>query len=142
MTHVRAPWSIASNATTLVRAERLRDPVPGEADVLWRIERHDTADGLRVSQRRPQLPADSRVQGCRVEPQAQAVGRGEQRKDEMPRRIDLGLELDTIVHSPGPCDLVASGRNRNHAQNATEAMPNTTSSATSVKNDVRVVSAR
>ena len=57
-------------------------------------------------------------------------------------RVDLGLQLDSIVHRAGPSACGFCGRNLNQAQNATEARPKAINNATRVKNDVRVVSAR
>lgn len=123
-------------------AERLVEPVPGEADVLWRINGKHTADGLRISQSNAQLAADPGVKLGRVEPLAQTVGRREEREDERARRVDLGLQLDSIVHSAGPSACGRCGRNLNQAQKATDARPKMINNAIRVKNEVRVESAR
>ena len=125
------------------RRERLRGPLPGEADVLRRIEGEDLADGLRIPHLDAQLATDTRLELGPVQPAAQSVGRGNEREDERTRRIDLGLQLNPIVHSAGPlvCEA-ARGRKRNHAQKATDTTAKPMSRTTMVANEVRVESAR
>ena len=110
--------------------------------MLDRLEREHLADSDPIAQTEASSAAYTGIKLGFVQPAGEALGGSEQRENIGTGGVDLGLKFDPIAHGPAFSPAVRCGRNRKYAQNSTDATPNATSSATSVKKEERVVSAR
>ena len=86
-------------------------PIPGQGNVLDRLDGQHFAYGDGIAQPQAHPAADSWIELGLIHPASQSLRGGQERVDEVARCIDLSLKLDPVVaHSPTDPDA-RLGRN-------------------------------